>query len=246
VPEPKALARRFNVAVAALRIFIFTLLPLLLGGLVIWVDRSVTSRERKLEVLLIFMFAIGVAGSGIFNFISHFFLSDITAEAIGWETGSPFQLEVAFANLVLGLLGIVATGRRDGFREATVMAATIFAFGATIVHLMDIVETGNLAPGNTIQNVGNLLKPTLLIVLLVASRRAEKLPGSEAGTDDFERWRTPLLQASAPLTIIIATAYSLGYALDQPWLITSLGVLLGAALLVFILARSPSHQLKWR
>ena len=234
------------MAVAALRIFIFTLLPLLLGGLVILVDRSVTSRERRLEVLLIFMFAIGVAGSGIFNFISHFFLSDIVAEGIGWETGSPFQLEVAFANLVIGILGIVATSRRDGFREATVMAATIFAFGATIVHIMDIVATGNLAPGNSIQNVGNLLKPTLLIVLLVASRRAEKVPGSEAGTGDFDRWRMPLVQASAPLTIVIATAYSLGYALGQPWLITSLGVLLGAVILAIVLARSPSHHLKWR
>jgi hypothetical protein len=234
------------MAAAALRIFIFTLLPLLLGGLVILVDQSVTSRERRLEVLLIFMFAIGVAGSGIFNFISHFFLSDIVAEGIGWEMGSPFQLEVAFANLVVGILGIVAAGRRDGFREATVMAATIFAFGATIVHLMDIVATGNLAPGNSIQNVGNLLKPVLLIVLLVASRRAEKVPESEAGTGDFDLWRMPLVQAAAPVTIAIATAYSLGFALDQPWLITLLGVLLGVVILAVVLLRSPSHHLKWR
>ena len=37
-----------------------------------------------------------------------------------------------FANLALGILGIVAAGRRDGFREAKVLAATIFAVGATV------------------------------------------------------------------------------------------------------------------
>jgi hypothetical protein len=32
---------------------------------------------------------------------------------------------VAFANLVPGILGIVAMGRRDGFREATLIAVTV-------------------------------------------------------------------------------------------------------------------------
>jgi hypothetical protein len=93
------------------------------------------------------------------------------AESIGWPTGNPFQLEVGFANLAVGILGIVAMGRRDGFREATVIAVAVFGVGATIVHARDIIETGNLAPGNTLQNVGNLLKPALLIGFLVASRR---------------------------------------------------------------------------
>ena len=34
------------------------------------------------------------------------------------RAGNPFQLEVGFANLAVGILGIVAMGRRDGFREA--------------------------------------------------------------------------------------------------------------------------------
>jgi hypothetical protein len=139
---------------------------------------------------------LSVAGAGISNFLAHFFLSDIVAESIGWEAGSPFQLEVGFANLALGVLGIVATSRRDGFREATVIAATVFAFGATIVHLVDIVATANLAPGNTLQNVANLARPALLIGFLAASRRAEASPQSQAETVGFDRWRMPLAGSS--------------------------------------------------
>ena len=229
------------MAAVGLRVFVFTLVPLLLAGAVILVDRSISSKERRLETVLIFLFAIGVAGAGISNFLAHFFLSDIVAESIGWEAGSPFQLEVAFANLAIGALGIVATGRRDGFREATVVAVTVFALGATIVHLIDIVATGNLAPGNTLQNVANLLRPALLIGFLVAMRRVEASHQSEAWTVEFERWRKPLLQASAPVTMAIATGYGVGFAVGQPFLLTLAGVLVSAAILAFVLIRSPWH-----
>jgi hypothetical protein len=100
-----------------------------------------------LEIFLLYLFGVGVAGSGIGGFFGHFFISDSVAESIGWPTGNPFQLEVGFANLAVGILGIVAMGRRDGFREATVVAVTVFGVGATVVHVMDVIESGNLAPG---------------------------------------------------------------------------------------------------
>jgi 4-amino-4-deoxy-L-arabinose transferase-like glycosyltransferase len=140
----------------ALRIFIYSLLPLLMAVGHVALDKTSRSRERRLEISLLYLFGVGVAGSGIGGFFGHFFLSETVAESIGWPTGNPFQYEVGFANLALGVLGIVAMGRRDGFREATVLAVTVLGLGATIVHVRDIIETGNLAPGNTIQNIGNL------------------------------------------------------------------------------------------
>ncbi len=229
------------MVIFALRVFIFTLLPLLLAGGVILFDRATSTKERRLETVLIFLFAISVAGSGIASFFAHFFLSDIVAESIGWEAGSSFQLEVAFANLALGVLGVVAVGRRDGFREATVIAVTVFSLGATVVHIMDIMTTGNLAPGNTLQNAINLARPALLIGFLAASRRAERSPDSEAGTAAFERWRAPLLQASAPVTIVIAMAYGIGFALGQLLPATLVGVLVSAGILAVFLTRSPGR-----
>ncbi|HUV26790.1 MAG TPA: DUF6790 family protein, partial [Anaerolineales bacterium] len=102
------------MTIFTIRIIIFTILPLLLAGEVLLIDRSAASRERNLETFLIFLFALGVAGSGIGGFFGHLFLSNQVAEAVGWPAGSPFQLEMGFANLVIGVLGIIAVGRRDG------------------------------------------------------------------------------------------------------------------------------------
>jgi 4-amino-4-deoxy-L-arabinose transferase-like glycosyltransferase len=232
------------MAVFALRIYTFSVLPLLLAGAVIVLDTSVSSRERKLEVLLVFLFALSVAGGGIGNFFAHFFLSDQVAESIGWPTGSPFQREVAFANLALGVLGLVAVGRRDGFREATVIAVTVFGVGATIVHIMDIAATGNLAPGNTLQNVLNLARPALLIGILAMARRAEAAPGSESGTEEFDRWRAPLAQAAGLATACVATAFGIAYAVNHPILITLLGTAIGFAVVMVTLLRAPQHHIR--
>ena len=187
---------------------------------------------------MLYLFGVGVAGSGIGGFFGHFFISDSVAESIGWPTGNPFQLEVAFANLAVGILGIVAMARRDGFREATVIAVTVLGVGATIVHARDIIETGNLAPGNTLQNVGNLLKPALLIGFLVASRRAERSPDSEVHTSAFDTWREPRIQAAGLMTGSIAAGFSVGFAIDQSVIGTLVGTLVGAGLAAVVIARS--------
>ncbi|MCJ7534614.1 MAG: hypothetical protein MUO57_03665 [Anaerolineales bacterium] len=234
------------MTIFAIRIIIFTILPLLLAGEVLLIDRSAGSRERKLETFLIFLFALGVAGSGIGGFFGHLFLSDQVAEAVGWPAGSPFQLEMGFANLVIGVLGIIAVIRRDGFREATVIAVTILGVGATIVHILDIINTGNLAPGNTIQNFSNLVRPTLLIGFLIAARRAEARPESESGTIEFDQWRQPLGLAAGIVTAVVATTFGLGFGLDQPVLLTLFGILISIVVLVVIIMRSPWHQFWWQ
>jgi 4-amino-4-deoxy-L-arabinose transferase-like glycosyltransferase len=222
----------------AVRVFVYSMLPLIIAVGHLGLDKSGRSRERRLEIFLLYIFGVGVAGSGIGGLFGHVFISNPVAESIGWPTGNPFQLEVGFANLAVGILGIVAMGRRDGFREATVIAVTVLGVGATVVHFWDIVETGNLAPGNTIQNIGNLLKPALLIGFLAASRRAEHAPDSEAHTSGFDTWRQPRIQAAGLLTGSVAAAFSVGFAIDQPMTGTVVGTLVGAGLAAFVVTRS--------
>ena len=224
------------MTVTVLRVFIYSILPLLVGGVHIALDKTVRSRERRLEILLLYLFALSGA-SGIAGFLGHFFLSDIVAESIGWPSGNPFQLEVGFANLVVGILGFIAVSRRDGFREATVITVAVLGIGATIVHLMDIVATGNLAPGNTVQNVSNLLKPPLLIGILGASRRAERKPNSEAGLPGFEEWRAPRIQSAWWIVFGVLNGFGVGFAIGQLVIATILGLVAGAILAVISLRR---------
>ncbi len=220
------------------RVFLYSLLPLLFSAGILWLDRSANTRDRRIEVALVMLFGLGVAGSGIASFFGHYFFSDTVAESIGWPPGSPFQLEMAFANLALGILGLIAAGRRDGFREATVIAVTVLGVGASVVHLQDVLATGNLAPGNTIQNVANLLKPAFLIPLLIASRTAERSESSDAGTTQFGQWRAPLLPAVGAVAAIVSTAFAVGTALDNVLAVSALGVLIATAVLAFVVARS--------
>ena len=217
----------------AIRIVLYTLLPLLMTGGLVAFDKTTRGRQRRAEVFLMFLFALGLAGSGIGNFVAHFFMSDVVAESIGWPAGSPFQLEVAFANLAIGVLGIIAAARRDGFREATVIAATVFSVGATVVHVMDIVETGNLAPGNTWQNVINLLRPALLIGFLIASRRADRAAEPE-GQAAFDAWREPRGLAAGVVTAIVATGFAVGF-IAGPLLVATLGSFLVACVAMVVI-----------
>ena len=222
----------------AIRVFTFSILPVSIAAGHLSLDRSSQPRERRLELFLLYLFGVGVAGSGIGGFFGHVFISGPVAESIGWPTGNPFQFEVGVANLAVGILGVVAMGRRDGFREATVIAATVFGVGATAVHVMDVIASGNLAPGNTIQNISNLLRPALLIAFLAASRRAERSPDSEAHTPGFDQWREPRIRAAGMMTGSVAAGFGAGFAIELPVIGTLVGTLVGAGLVAFVVARA--------
>jgi len=107
-----------------------------------------------------------------------------------------------------------------------------------VVHGMDVIESGNLAPGNTIQNISNLLRPALLIAFLAASRRAERSPDSEAQTAGFERWREPRIRAVGMMTGSVAAGFGGGFAIDLPAIGTLAGILVGAGLTTLVVARA--------
>ena len=194
----------------AARLFAFSVLPVLLAALHVRLDAGATDRFRKAEVYLVYLFMLGVAASGLSGFFGHIFTADAVAESIGWPKGSPFQQEMGFANLALAVLGFIAAGRRDGFREATVIAVAVVGVGATVVHVTDILQEGNLAPGNSIQNVGNLLKPALLIVVLILSRRSEPATTGAA----FDRWRMRIVGTAGIVTAVVGTGFAIGYSLE--------------------------------
>lgn len=222
------------------RIFAYSLLPLLLATGHLWLDRQARTRARRIELFMLYLFAISVGANGLGGAFGHFFLSDLVAESIGWPAGSPFQLEMGFANLALGALGLVAIGRRDGFRTATIMATAIIGIGATIVHLIDIVAAGNLAAGNTIQNVGNLLDPLLLIGLTWLATR----PGDpDAESPAFQRWQMRQQPLAGMAAAGIGIGYGIGYATGLLFLGTLLGTLAGVGIGIIISKRTSQETI---
>jgi len=207
-----------------IRAFAYLVLPLLLASIVVVADPRANTRERRLETFLIYLFALSAA-SGIAGALGHFFASDAVAEAIGWPTGSPFQLEMGFANLAFGVLAAVAVTRRDGFRKATVVGGAILSVGAFIVHVIDLVQHGNLAPGNILINITNLGRPAFLIFFLWALRMTEQLPGTEKRATAFMHWQQAQAALGGTIGAGVGIGLGTGLAVGQPLL----GLIFGLA-----------------
>lgn len=203
------------------RMFAYSLLPLLLTAVHLLLDRQADTTTRRIEVALMYLLAISVGASGIGGAFGHLFLSDLVAEGIGWPAGSPFQLEMGFANLAVGVLGLMAIGRRDGFRTAAIVATTVIGVGATVVHLQDFAAHGNLSPGNTIQNISNLLDPVLLLAL---TWWAARLADPEADTPAFRRWH----ERQQPIMGMAAAGVGIGFGVGFASGVLFWGTLLGA------------------
>jgi hypothetical protein len=128
-------------------------------------------------VFLLSFLVISVGIASLIGFVGHVFLAHRIAVEIGWATGSPFQQEVAFANLAIGFLGITCIWLRGNYWIATVIAAMIFLWGAAYGHIMDIIVHSNYASGNAGGALYNdILVPLITIVLLaVYVRTARKV-----------------------------------------------------------------------
>lgn len=106
---------------------------------------------------------------GLYAFLGHFFKSDEVAAGIGWPAGNPFQKEIAFTNLSLGVLGILSIWLHGSFWLATIIAHSVFTWGAAYVHLEELTKRKNI----NLYNAGpvlyfDLLLPFLLFGLFIA------------------------------------------------------------------------------
>lgn len=136
------------------------------AGVVVAIVVIAVTRPGRHGVLATFLnwfllFAVGVTYA--FNGVMHVFFGGMSAASIGWAD-SPFQTEVGFASLGVGIVGIMASPRRMpwSLKFAALIGPACFLWGAAGTHIVDIVETGNLAPNNA----GVILYTDLLTPLL--------------------------------------------------------------------------------
>src|SRR5258708_16808353 len=86
---------------------------------------------------------------------------NIAAKFIGWEN-SPFQAEVGFASLGVGIAGVLAYKASLPFRVATFIPSSAFSWGAAGGHIYQMIAAHNFSPGN----VGLVLATDILMPII--------------------------------------------------------------------------------
>jgi hypothetical protein len=167
------------------------LVPLLLwvaafacAGVAIWRAPLPMLRGFAVDRLLRYLFLFPLGLQGLWAFVGHVFFAEQAAASIGWAN-TPFQYEVGVANLGLGLASIYAAFRGFEARFAVAIVAACFLIGAGVIHIVDIVARGNLAPGNAGPIlVTDFLTPIAIFVLLFFA--SEKWKPKSAATVALE------------------------------------------------------------
>lgn len=147
---------------------------LLFWGIAVWRGPRPIMQAFVVDRALRYLFVFPLGLVGLWAFVGHVFFPERAAAAIGWAP-SPFQFEVGYANLGIGLASLYAAYTGFYARVAVAIAASCFLIGAGIGHVVDISEHGNLAPGNAGPIlISDFLTPmAVLALLLVAARRPQ-------------------------------------------------------------------------
>ncbi len=152
-------------------VYIFLAVTLVGAVLHLFLSKTPKTKNRIFEVFLLWFLVIMVGIGSIWAFIGHVFMSNMTAALIGWPAGNPFQLEVGVANLSFGILGVLCWKFRDNFWTASVIAISVFYLGAAYIHIVNIMQSGNMAPGNAgFALYIDILIPIILFALLIAHK----------------------------------------------------------------------------
>lgn len=104
-------------------------------------------------------------------FVIHVFFKDAIATLIGWPV-SMFEWQVGFACLSYGIVGILSFGASNEFKAATLLMATIFLCGVSIIHFYYVhYDTNYLAKDNNFYFLIDIaIHLTGLFILYVAWR----------------------------------------------------------------------------
>lgn len=116
------------------------------------------TKNIKVEAFLSWYMLLPIGISNLINFVFHVFFGEMTARFIGWAD-SPFQREVGFASLGIGIAGVLAFRAGLPFRFAAFIPPAVFSLGAAGGHIYEMIAANNYSPGN----VGLVLPSDIII-----------------------------------------------------------------------------------
>lgn len=107
------------------------------------------------------VYLIGWAGIGAG--ISHIFFGRAISRSIGFEK-SPYELEVGFADLAMGIVAVLAAGYTSEYWWAIILTSAIFRVGCGFGHIRSMIRDGNFAINNTAILFINFVVPAFMII----------------------------------------------------------------------------------
>ncbi len=122
--------------------------------------------SAELSPLAQWMIVLSLAAQSLWAAFCHAFLTERVAHSIGWQP-SPFQHEIAGANLGIGLSALAASMLGTNAAWAILVMAASFLWSAAATHVVSMVRSGNFA----INNAGpifwwDILTPLTLLIAL--------------------------------------------------------------------------------
>ncbi len=156
--------------------FVFLALTLIGFAVHLLLTREPRNTARIVELLLLYFLAVNIGIGGVLAWYGHTFMADEIARKIGWQPGSPFQFEVAVADLSWGVCGILCIWLRQGFWIATGIGSAVFFLGCAFGHIKQIAQSGNMAIYNAgpVLWIGDIAVPLIILVLLFIKFRIER------------------------------------------------------------------------
>lgn len=120
---------------------------------------------KVVEICLLYLLTIVIGGVSVFSGLFHVFDGPNIAKQIGWAP-SPFQAEVGWANVGIGVAALLGFFIRGTYWFAPIITEAIFLYGAAYGHFVQIAK-GDTAAYNSgfFLYFGDLFLPTLALVL---------------------------------------------------------------------------------
>ena len=138
-------------------LFVATAIPIVFG------ERVGDWQFELLQNGVIYMIGWAGIGAGI----SHLFFGRKISASIGWAP-SPYELEVGFADLAMGIGGVMAGSYGTQYWLAMIVVSSVFRIGCGIGHVRQMFQERDFAPNNTTVLFTNFAVPAFLILTYVA------------------------------------------------------------------------------
>lgn len=122
---------------------------------------------KTIEILLVYLVVFNIGIQGIFAGFFQAFQGQKTAALIGF-TYSPFEWELAFSNIGIGVAALLAIFWRGRYILAPIITNTIFIYAAAYGHFVQAAK-GNTAPynGGIFLWAGDIIIPTIIVILAI-------------------------------------------------------------------------------